>query len=1029
MEEIKIIEYDKKYAKSLADMWNMSSESWGGFDSIFTEESVIKENKNSGKVNTYIALNGEDVVGCFSLSEYMYDEGALYIPMLNVRPDYRGKKVGKALVKQAVKKTLELGWPRLDLYSCIGSTKAVPFYKKSGFFCEKREDNIHLMNFIPTVLQIDAVKDYFEFFDWYEDCKRNIEVKPDDTKEDEFSKYDYIWQKSGRYLRLGFERKGRCLRLIETDDYIISADIQNCELVFGREYSIYYNIVNKSGKKLDISIEGKNNKNIRFSYDAFASIKKKKTFTARFFVDSIEEEQNLWRTHPYVAANIKINGKSALFGVGIKPKFPAQLSLSVPKKHKLKDLISEFYIDIENNFDEDAIFEFELPESVNLIIQNRRIIKKLTSKEKASISVKYTLNKPFSYEALLNIKAKLSNNIVEFKKKVSLYFTGYDNRFGGENEEFWSVHNGSYSLHLSKSNNDLILKRNPEINNEIRILFPRIGLPFSLEFSKEKPHNVENYCEDNGIVLKAFYSSREFKDIQVISISKLYANGLVEHNYVIQNISDVDTDRDIWLNTNYYYKLINAVIPYDKRYIKIHGYDSANLSKWESSKFTENWIFSQDKDSTSSICWPINDKVKLNNQFYSFDINLGKIPAKSSIFVEPSFLSIDTFKDWKELRRFALKDDRTRHIELNATEKLEFNINNGNPFVDKYCDIKVKDYRNVYFSGGLKLRSENNSFEKVEKKFSAKDLTNEALFSITTEKLPKVDVLTLDVDFETMIVTRKSLIFKIGDNALIEEKKYIENGLEVLSLENGEITIKTSLQFSNNIYSLVYNSKEWLDNSFPRSSSKSSWVGGILTRPSQMTSRSFDKEKSKANFIKLNDMCGNTWSGIVIKTKINKNDRFKGLKIAQYYLMLPGLPILCHTAEIIQETGKYFSSTPFVTNMYVKLGEEYKDNLVSVKDLSGQLTKYRASIDYEGKTEGSVVFSGVNRKSKMIVHNNGDAPLHCFTNNQVIGAYKINKVDAENNSKVFLPPCFIIFNKEEIEDALLKNLQNIKFAS
>src|SRR5690554_3149537 len=102
MNSIRVVEYDKKYAAGLAKMWNMSAESWGSFDVVETEESVIRDNEGSGNLKTWVALDGDEVVGYCSFSEYREDRGASYIPLLNVRTDYHGKKIGKLLVLRAV---------------------------------------------------------------------------------------------------------------------------------------------------------------------------------------------------------------------------------------------------------------------------------------------------------------------------------------------------------------------------------------------------------------------------------------------------------------------------------------------------------------------------------------------------------------------------------------------------------------------------------------------------------------------------------------------------------------------------------------------------------------------------------------------------------------------------------------------------------------------------------------------------------------------------------------------------------------
>lgn len=57
------------------------------------------------------------MLGYCALTKYLKDEGSLYIRLLNARYDYHGKGIGKALVKEAVERTIELRWPRLDLFT------------------------------------------------------------------------------------------------------------------------------------------------------------------------------------------------------------------------------------------------------------------------------------------------------------------------------------------------------------------------------------------------------------------------------------------------------------------------------------------------------------------------------------------------------------------------------------------------------------------------------------------------------------------------------------------------------------------------------------------------------------------------------------------------------------------------------------------------------------------------------------------------------------------------------------------------
>ena len=204
---ITIIEYSDAHAASLADMWNKSHDNWGGDSEVLTERIMIEEHAASLDINTYLALDGNgEVIGYCGLAKFLFDPDALYIRLLNVRPDYMGKGVGKALVLLSVERTIELGNPRLDIYTWSGNTEAVPLYKKCGYLWEDRPSTTHLVNFIPTVLATPCFKDFFASADWYSDSTREIEIKPDGVKLNKFEVFGYSWGKDGRRLAVGFER-------------------------------------------------------------------------------------------------------------------------------------------------------------------------------------------------------------------------------------------------------------------------------------------------------------------------------------------------------------------------------------------------------------------------------------------------------------------------------------------------------------------------------------------------------------------------------------------------------------------------------------------------------------------------------------------------------------------------------------------------------------------------------------------------------------------------------------------------------
>jgi RimJ/RimL family protein N-acetyltransferase len=125
---VKIVEYDNALAAAVADMWNKSGDGWGGDNSIMTAEQAAADYSNGSYFNVFVAIDGvtNEAVGLCSFDRYYKDADTAYVHVLNVRPDYHGKKVGKALVLACVNRTIELGYPRVDIHTWAGNTKAVP---------------------------------------------------------------------------------------------------------------------------------------------------------------------------------------------------------------------------------------------------------------------------------------------------------------------------------------------------------------------------------------------------------------------------------------------------------------------------------------------------------------------------------------------------------------------------------------------------------------------------------------------------------------------------------------------------------------------------------------------------------------------------------------------------------------------------------------------------------------------------------------------------------------------------------------
>ncbi|MDF2682682.1 MAG: family N-acetyltransferase [Brevibacillus sp.] len=1030
MESITIVPYRPILAAAVADMWNASRDSWGGGNSITTAEQIRQEEASSDSLAVYLAVDGETVVGYCSLAEYREDTGALYIPLLNVRPEYHGKKVGRMLLARVLEQTIELGWPRLDLYTWAGNTKAVPLYKKFGFFWEDRDDSTHLMNMVPTVLRTEAIAHYFEELDWYQDSTREIEVEPDGRKENGFDYFTYSWAKEEKSLRVEFERLGRGMRLIETEDYLLSAEVEKLELVFGREYQIHYRIVNKSGRPLQLSLKGESNETIRFDYQQELEVTDETTLSASFFVDAITEEQSVWRTHPRVCTHFLINGKAALFQLGISPKFPASLSLHVPGL-SYPGKTTKFYLDVENSFAEEAEFTFELPSRPFLHIHEQRCTLRLRGKERTSLPLTADLLEYGFYSFHLQVAARLADgSSVSFTKKIGAAFTGLGAMLSGDTEQTWQAHHGRHALYLNKDDNEITVVSGTG-GGPTYITYPKIGKPYSSEFSKKRAEFIEFIMEKGAIGIRASYRSGAFPQIALIGKTLLFGDGTVEHELELENLSADKLATELWITQGFTPEFLRPILPYQGRYIETPSSYGSDLDYWDGEQISENWLFARGETAPWGMCWPEEYRIHFQSWYVSLETSLGLLEPHGKRTFGPFHLMHGGYTDWKEFRAFARRE--AIPADLSLTPHLALVANEHNPFVssEEVC-VQVKEFKQQYLDGELTASTTSGTASGQTHLYTEDAEATESSFSFATPRR-SYELVQIDGRFATHETHLRSAIFPIGQGTVSLEQTE-EEGQQVYIADNGPLRIKAAPDFYPTLYSLSNNGQEWLASSFPERQPKSwwnPWTGGIANHVAELSAFSLVKEERSASFVELVDNRQNVWQGIKLSYHVKKQDKYRGLTCHQYYLLLPGVPILCHTVEIVQNTGTYFADKGWSTDIFLHTGDADEKVWLKTVGMNGEELSYKLAQGELSVTEVSDYLVGsASRKDRMqIVTDLETADLQAYSNKEVAVASVVRELNLPDSSVTFTPPVFFLFADKTIPSDSLSALRAIRFAN
>ncbi|MBD8070189.1 GNAT family N-acetyltransferase [Bacillus sp. PS06] len=1003
--KIEIVEYHEGLAKGVAEMWNLSRDGWGGDSHVTTEEKVLVQEANSGNLNLYLAMDGDKVVGYCGLCEYREDEGALYIPLLNVRTDYHGQKIGKLLVLKALERTVELNWPRLDLYTWAGNTKAVPLYKKCGFFWEDRDDTTHLMNFMPTVLNTEAAEEYFAIVNWYDASTRIIEVTPDGKKENEFTFYEYKWNSNGNQLKMEFERTGRGLRTIETNDYIVSASVENFKLVSDAEYKIHYYVKNKSGKPLQIALEGVDHQIVEYSFTDSFTVETENSIEATFKINTLVEEQSNWRTHPSVITNVLINGKKAIFKTGILPKLPAQISAFVPNSQCYLNEEAVFYLDLENNFNETTTYNVSIP-SCDLVELKQSVFNvSLEPKEKTSIAIPYRLNQFGFYAPNIEVDVKRENGQTQqFTKQIGLGFKGLGARFYGECDDYWQIYNGLYHLYLSKFDNKIIPGRLTKGSQQTMGMFPKIGKPYSSEFSKRKPYKIEHKLEGNAVILHAFYKSTAFPQLELVSVSKLYSEGLVEQSYTIRNLTDRVTAEPISIYQPVYHELYKPVMVVNGDVIKVEDKANSEYGLWNSRELTENWLFSRYEAYPQGISWPKDAKVNFESWYFYVEHELGLLQANSEYSTKPVYYSIGAYQSFDDFREFSMRKQLDSSISY---EDIQLTHHDS--------QVKLMDRKISYIQGEVSFNMNTPIHLTLD------DEKREVNVEIENTLTP---VSTIKAEYEINGIKDHKINLQLNPTKeLVKVNKVIKLGRECLVASNEQITMTASDEFYPTLTSLEIGGKEWLDTSFPTLGPKSwwnPWSGGIRSSLLGINQKSFTKERSSVSEGVLIDDTGRVWKGLKISTVFSENETYKGLGLHQYFCMLPGIPIVVIVTKIEQNSGTYFHYKKWFTEGCFKHGwmQNVGENRKFIAGKS-ELMTYLSEHIVMGTSDDNQLLQYISDREA--------TEIESYMNKEVMSLATWREIQMADGTERLSAPSFIVGTNKMLSADEAKDLQRMRF--
>ena len=286
-----------------------------------TAKKVKEQESRVKSLGSYIVMERSKAIGFVRVSPYFEEKEAAYVSWLNVIPEHHGKSHGRRLLCRSVECSTDLKLDRLDLHTWPGNIKALPAYKKTGFYWVPNT-TVYMQNFIPMIMLFQPAKPYFEKHDWYNTFQRPIELEEDGTEVEGMNVFVHRWKKGKDELTVWIDRESRNITGFENKEMKVFAKLDRHDVLTGMKWKITWTITNKTKKKFSCSLKATPPKGVslKASEKFVVPAGKSKEISAPVMV-SLEAKEIHWEEKSdSILTHMKIDYQSFNLRTGLRTK-------------------------------------------------------------------------------------------------------------------------------------------------------------------------------------------------------------------------------------------------------------------------------------------------------------------------------------------------------------------------------------------------------------------------------------------------------------------------------------------------------------------------------------------------------------------------------------------------------------------------------------------------------------------------------------------------------------------------------------
>ena len=942
-------------AKTYAEMMTRSESGWpwsmsGGVP--YTPRMAREGIEGSAALGQYVADLGDKLVGVCEVYRGFMDKNSGYIGFLNVEPDYHGKGFGKRLLRAGIDRAIKDGVERVDLDTWSGNLKALPLYKKMGFFWVP-ETSVNMVNFIPIALKHPMFKEFFEKNpDWYDVQVRDLSPKQDLLERDGIRIYEYCFKSGDDEIRAVADREGLWITGGTNRNLEIWIHPENEVSPEGFHQLMFWEIENRTDHVMKATLmvnPPESAEIVKPPPDSFEiPAGKRIKLEGIFRVDPKSDRKERWEEPERINTILMIDEETMNFRTGVGRK--GAMSFDYDPRYLLGQpgARTDLHVRLRNR----TKLELKGRVTATPVDDRIRISPKIHNFRLEpegyagfDCEVEMARDAPTSCLPITFSPVFLDKNGKEIPGKEEIMHPSCVR----PGELLAYVERNGKVLHLD---NDLIrasldLRRGgrmvvrDRLSEEMLVTglsWDALGPPFwPTEFDKMKcDYSLER---GDGFIKASLYMKSELHEgltlFKELTIRRGWPVITVQYGLV----NNHNKPRSFKLRTRAGASLNRATVYLPTKYGLIsdklrNGYPSWGEDTPRKPKdYAENWVaFEGYKDRlfTVGAIWPREgEELDIGGTGFGLKLDL-KVPANGRVMA-PAFHIYAADGTWLGLREIWRKLTR----DSVCREKRYLDIRKRRPlslgFSDRLLSPSLGPVEGTLEVSNLRAKRETGSVEVkppvawhvTPGKIRFKNLswkTRRRRVTLT----PKVEVHEGVYEGKLVLATEEQRrekafpIFLMGDGK-VKVASIVENGKDVISVNNGTMEFRICPSFGGIVYSLKRNGVEFLSSSFPEEKPMlwlNPWFGGL--------SGSINHQESKGwqEAFKARRLTRDLWKGVETSCKAKDSVKdVKGVIFKTRYLTVNSSNILRIEQEILNATTtrlEIFSGA----NVFVGMGND-----------------------------------------------------------------------------------------------------------